>query len=156
MPYNKSVTIDNSHAYQLLREEQRLKLAHDVLGRVVRKGGRVHTSDLQYAGFWDLLGEFWGCYGWQERRRLARARDFDAAFFELVLDGAGYSTTRVREGVLHVDSGMLRQGLDRLKSADDLRAGLRTFRLDEVRKGRSKLSGSALAKTTPCAKTPLH
>eukprot|EP00037_Helgoeca_nana_P024203 m.256034 g.256034 ORF g.256034 m.256034 type:complete len:124 (+) comp26570_c0_seq2:4669-5040(+) len=70
--------------------------------------------------------------------------------------GAGYSTTRVREGVLHVDSGMLRQGLDRLKSADDLRAGLRTFRLDEVRKGRSKLSGSALAKTTPCAKTPLH
>jgi hypothetical protein len=141
MPYNKSVTIDGNHAFQLLREEQRLRLAHDVLGRVLRKNGRIHTSDLQYAGFWDLLGTFWACYGWEERRRLARARDFDATFFELVLDGAGCSATRVREGVLHVDSGKLRQGLDRLKSADDIRAGLRTFRLGEVRKGRSKLSG---------------
>jgi hypothetical protein len=138
MPYDKSVTIDGNHAFHLLREEQRLRLAHDVLGRVVRKGGRVHTSDLQYAGFWDLLGEFWGCYGWKERRRLARARDFDAAFFELVVDGAGYSTTRVREGVLHVDSGKLRQGLDRLKSADDIRAGLRKWRLDEMYKARPK------------------
>eukprot|EP00035_Acanthoeca_spectabilis_P013424 m.249648 g.249648 ORF g.249648 m.249648 type:complete len:122 (-) comp15880_c0_seq3:871-1236(-) len=101
MPYDKSVTIDGNHAFQLLREEQRLRLAHDVLGRVLRKGGRVHTSDLQYAGFWDLLGMFWACYGWKERRQLARARDFDATFFELVLDGAAYTATPMGDGVLH-------------------------------------------------------
>jgi hypothetical protein len=143
MPYDTSVTMRGNHAYRLLRDEQRLRLAHDALGRVLRKDGTVHASDLPRAGFSDLLAEFWMCYGWQERRRLARARTEHAAFLDVVLIGAGYSTTQVSEGVLRVDSAALRGGLDRLASADELRAGARKWRIDEVRKGRTKRKATA-------------
>ena len=140
MPYDASITREGNKAYVLLRDEQRLRFAHDVLGRVRRKDGTIHTSDLRHVGFTDLLGDFWLCYGWKERRRLARAGEsaFDAVFLDVVLDGAGYTPTRVSKGVLRVESTALRQGLDRLKAADDLRAGLRKWRLDELHKSRSK------------------
>ena len=142
MPYDASVTREGNKAYVLLRDEQRVRFAHEVLGRVRRKDGTIHTADLRHAGFTDLLGDFWLFYGWRERRRLARAGDsaFDAVFLDVVLDGAGYTATRVQKGVLRVDSAALRQGLDRLKSADDLRAGLRKWRLEEVHKHRSTLT----------------
>jgi hypothetical protein len=142
MPYDASVIRDGQKSYALLRDEQRLRFAHEVLGRVRRKDGTIHSSDLRHAGFTDLLGEFWLCFGWRERRRLARAGDsaFDAVFLDVVLDGAGYTATRVQKGVLRVEIAALRQGFEKLKAADDLRAGLRKWRLEEVHKHRSTLT----------------
>jgi hypothetical protein len=142
MPYDASVTCEGNKSYALLRDEQRVRFAHEVLGRVCRKDGTIHTSDLRHAGFTDLLGEFWLCYGWKERRRLARAGEsaFDAVFLDVVLDGAGYTATRVQKGVLRIESAALRQGFEKLKAADDLRAGLRKWRLKEVHEHRPKLT----------------
>ena len=136
MPYDTSVVAQGTHAHRLHRDEQRLRLAHDALGRVIRPDGTVHVADLPRAGFSDLYGEFWACYGWRERRRLARARDVDAAFLDVVLDGANYTPTQVSVGVLHVDGAAVRRGLDRLQSAEERRVGLKKWRQDEVRRAR--------------------
>jgi hypothetical protein len=150
MPYDTSVVAQGNHAHRLLRDEQRVRLAHDALGRVIRSDGTVHVADLPRAGFSDLLGQFWAWYGWAERRRLARARNVDAVFLDIVLDGAFYTPTRLSDAVLHIGSAALRRGLGKLTSADEIRTGLKKWRLEEVRKARAE---PCAATTKPCAAT---
>jgi hypothetical protein len=121
--YDKWVATEGNHAHRLLRDELRIKLAHDALGRVLRANGTIRVADVQKACYTDLLGELWMLYGWKQRRKLARARDMDMAFLEVVLEGAGLDATVV-DGKMRVDSGRVRDGLDRLDSAAKIRAGL--------------------------------
>ena len=113
MTYDPTVVSEGQHAAGLLRNELRLRLAHDALRRVLRKNGTVRVADVRKAGFWDLLGDFWLCYGWAERRRLARAREFNAAFFDEAVGGAGYDVVAV-DGVIRINVDKLRAGALRL------------------------------------------
>jgi hypothetical protein len=138
--YNGSVAKDGNHAHRLLQEEMRLRLANEVLGRVVREDGTVDLLDLEHAAFSDLLGELWMCYGWKERRKLARARDFDLAFLRVALD-VDTLTTPAGDAdgrLLRVDAAACRRMLDRLADCDELRAATSRWRRDEVRKHRSR------------------
>ena len=125
-PYNDWVTHEGNTQLRRYQVEQRIRLALEVLRRVLRRDRTIDPRDLPNAGFCDLLGEFWACYGWKDRRRLARARDFDTAFLDVVLDGYGLALRGKR---LRIDLEAVRRRADELTQISELRAATRTWRL---------------------------
>jgi hypothetical protein len=119
-------------ALDVLREEMRIRLAHEVLGRVGMHETDdelfVDVADISLAGLGDVLGEVWAWYGWKERRKLARAANFDLALFTVVLQGVGQPLRPLGRDRLELDAGTFCHNLRLLKEYDERRAAMRRRR----------------------------
>ena len=89
-------------------EVQRAKLAGELLGRLLRETREhafIRVADLPHAGLEGLLGNYWVCFGWRERRRLARAADWRLAMVQEVLGSVGHDLESLGGGRLEVNAG---------------------------------------------------
>lgn len=85
--YNKELMKAGNEAYAEFQEQKRRKLAEKVIAKVPNDGLRLDLRMIPDMD--DLLGEFWACFGWRERRKMARSKDKHRTLVKEVLRSAG-------------------------------------------------------------------
>ena len=132
MAHNSWVTGAGQAAFEHLREEARLRLAHELLSRTgVHKSEReelyLDKGDLASAGLDDLSGDVWAWFGWRPWRQLARSQDFELAMTTIILQSVGHNLTPLDHDKRHLELNP-EVFHHALRSYDELRAAMQRYR----------------------------